>query len=1521
MQNIGCRLAIGTILLLWYGQLYAQPWDLAMRPGAHLKQPAPIGMAIQESVALDSTDFAAMKATDYQRLGWQCDLWLMNVPLAWSITKGNSDIVIAIGNRDFISSPDLFADNLRDPEHSDIVWRKFGKHTGNFFLIAKDYYEQEKHPLATYSNGDGIVEKTSLLGVNSHGFSAMTLAVALENGTGMVGVAPRASAFATNVGQDAGMHVTDVDGTANGVIKVPDVETISVLVEESTMKDDIIHGTVLVGGAGNEMTLHGVVSGVQPSACQGISTPIWRMVGPASKPPANVVYEDISTKVIAVGNVGNGNLYRSPCGLYMDGQRIVFEEHKNYAPGREKFPAPDASNALERKKQAFMDIVVPRNELSGMLALTPQGQYDTNPAKRYRHGDAGTSQAVGQVAGVVALLRSVDKYVGVLLDTNGHPVHGADVQKRVYDILTFTARKVEDKVQPYKAVAYGTTATLVYPQSACWSKDGFHGYYSSVLSENDLKNPQLHYVVQTYDKLKRTWAQRMGFGMVDAYRAVAHSIPVKAKYKYQNSTTLSGGHVLNNRYYVHFGSKINEQLDLASGEDRNGGGQQDVELDVLEWGGADLPGEIHNNQGVTRIEGSELSITVTVPQNYIAAIDGIVRTANSTGTHCIATAAGSGVEDDHGLVLLAGMLDGVEVRGRIRVGDVVVNPLSDKTTGLVFQNHGSPSDPLAKVGSEIYGIATLQNNAHLVVDSNATLTLQPGGAIDMQGNQDIVVKSGATLVMEYPSTIKGSGSVVVENGGKLIVKAKPSPDRLWKTEILTRVSIHDGAQLLVEDKALFRVKTFRVERGGEFRCGAESHTVIVDSGVVWGKWYAQGTTDREAVVTGDIDGCGRSVGFATLSVLGAWIVSPSYDVSKNVFHSQYTLFNNIRLSLRNANTEPIEHCTFRAHRDVLGTRELLNITYVGLFSAAGMYTTVENAVVRFCVFQDAKGDKELEQRDGERWNDTYSVTGLVLHGLNKVTVEKSTFQSLMQGVTTAYCHDVLIAQDTFLLSNYAIYDDASALTFCNNVCDKVEFGNGYTYSRASAMVDNTYTNIATSLYATSTAQQFIRNNTITDFREGVYSCNSPLIMNTYTPRDEPCASGVGRTIYKNGYNNFRSDDANNISAEFLPVQNREPLTNKVIRRKKEKQRDIVLFNNSLVSLQDGYNLFALESGYHLSNADPQPIVRTIAVQGNAWSNPIVSYTVRHNAFINPVGNPRNQQANLSVKLCGVLTDCLSSAELFCGDDPYGNDGTWPRRDKTDPYLAAAYASSRQRMMNPKLDALCRRIKAHDALQAATLGVAVEEKLRALVQDYAALEADAASPDVLKTTALMLQGEVYERLSEEALATAAYSTITSRYATTSDSVAAAWRLQSLALRAQLPAGNALYDTAAAAWRNRVLSDMRREYASTSTSVEEVGSGGIGTALFTPIPNPSSGEVEISYTLSHAGVACITIVDALGRTIAHGTDKVCRVSSARGSEQSAGIHRIQFDGTALPAGVYWVRLESATGVCTQPLVIVK
>ncbi len=84
-----------------------------------------------------------------------------------------------------------------------------------------------------------------------------------------------------------------------------------------------------------------------------------------------------------------------------------------------------------------------------------------------------------------------------------------------------------------------------------------------------------------------------------------------------------------------------------------------------------------------------------------------------------------------------------------------------------------------------------------------------------------------------------------------------------------------------------------------------------------------------------------------------------------------------------------------------------------------------------------------------------------------------------------------------------------------------------------------------------------------------------------------------------------------------------------------------------------------------------------------------------------------------------------------------------------------------------------------------------------------------------------------------------------------------------------------------------------------------------ALLQNYPNPFNPETVISYQLPVTGYLSVKVFDILGREVRTLVDGI----------QKAGSHSINFNGSGLPSGIYFYRLQAGSFTETKKLVLVK
>jgi hypothetical protein len=107
-------------------------------------------------------------------------------------------------------------------------------------------------------------------------------------------------------------------------------------------------------------------------------------------------------------------------------------------------------------------------------------------------------------------------------------------------------------------------------------------------------------------------------------------------------------------------------------------------------------------------------------------------------------------------------------------------------------------------------------------------------------------------------------------------------------------------------------------------------------------------------------------------------------------------------------------------------------------------------------------------------------------------------------------------------------------------------------------------------------------------------------------------------------------------------------------------------------------------------------------------------------------------------------------------------------------------------------------------------------------------------------------------------------------------------------------------------------------SSTTGVDEgEGSGEIRFGLLSAFPNPTRGSTRIDFTLQHGGAVDLAVYSVRGarlQTLFEGyLEAHVRCSRAWDGR----------DGTArsVPAGVYWIRLDTGEEIATRPIILIR
>ena len=1432
------------------------------------------------------------------RLGFQWNIWQQKFPMAWEITRGSSDIVIC-------------ADDLwpgATTPHPDM---------GGFIRPIR---------------GDGSIDATFM--GPSHGLSVLALSIANSNndnpnvaGEGMAGACPECSGIGVLYTNLDIARQLDVDGSSNGVLTHPDVLNCSYGEEElrfdrGKYERAIDSGIVVLAASGNGMEprFHTLVDvGTAPD---GLT--IWEYQPRASYPAAFAYPDNNSpnqdTRVIAVGATRDGLLVNRFCTDWFMGTTGAndnnpandlvgpshqgpeqFERNYTFSLRADKFNNDNnVTNRRIAKENSYMDMVASTGHIFSAQ--------DARPAyanRGYAPDYMGTSQAVPQVSGTVGLMRSINRNLGIVFqrDQQGNLLNGADVQRTAYNILTFTTDKVNDVDNIPTEEFIGHVGV-----------DGFRfddqrNRHRFARQNSDGSPIQFNYILQANDQLDRSWAQRMGFGRLNAYRAVAHAIANKGAFLYNTSTILFPIPLTGN-------GNVNER-----GENlMHMGAWFDATNRVLAVGGHTIPGTdpTHRNQGRTVINGTNTALTVqgtidpsNQQQNSVLAIDGILTTDNPAGNNFLQTGEG-------GRILVTGYLDNVAIKGNTRISDLIMN--ADAAPAVAGISIEAPNTT-----SEIYGRVTMRTRSHFTVDQG-TMVMQPGSVISMAGNNHVEVRDGGVLDMRSASKIEGNTPmkmVFVRNGSRLLVRQGA------KVDLNCFVQVDDGGEFIVEAGAEVTLDRFRIQRGGKFVLNANSRLIMntPQTSYCFGIFEAIGAREITSHVAACCEAyCETNDNRARIAFFDAFM-NP-LDISRCYVHLANTRVENVRMRTVNYPIfgGAISNVTFVGERSIaspIGAGPLLQMQYslpLGLLDAHPTLNR-QNIIVQACHFEDPGVPRRPNNNNNDpRFLGPTPMSGILATNLPRLTVVGSTFENLATGIY-GEGHNVLrVHTSTFTTCSRGIFNKSSAGDICNNTFSRTEMPVFYENSLVGKAFDNRMTDSYVGIDAKGGSRQDLRGNIINNFQVGNRAkAGGSLNLDQLDP------TITGGMWEIEGRNKF---DVNTTVSPEIPLDPNgvffPPIPNDPV-----VHSDIAFTADSKVSMRCGYNFMSEFTPFHLvglTAGTPSIMDKGGSVDHNRFSDPnnpngfIRLFNVNAQGWTLNVSQTIPPQCAPNMRGYGY---CFASGVDEWMSWPGGcrvtiafNDGSWISLPPGHPLLDTAFTFARRNMRDYTVSYSCRRTSAYDAVQAALLGDAVAQGIDSLLGDFGQMITDTATPDPLRTSVMLLKGELHERKGEFTDALNVWGTIVSSYPTSSDSVSAAWRIQALQAYLADTAQEYTYDSLMLAYHNRVLTDQRKlPLMPTPKRVAEPTTGskpaGIEEVTLTQNrPNPFSDDTDITFSIPSDSHVLLTVIDAQGTVVA----------TLVNEPRTAGKYSVSFPAGGLPSGTYIYRLSAAGRELSRTMQIV-
>lgn len=753
-------------------KLLSIPSDAGMKP-----------LKSQSDLATPGSFISGTLNKRYFLQGWQHGLYQLHLPMAWEIAKGSSSVYVGVD--------DKFTNDFSGThqQHQDLMLTT-STPSGNYF------YPGSVH------QGSGVI---SPLKDDGHGYQNLVIAAGQENSIGLVGVAPGIRVFGT--AKSTSYSTIDISNSAG--FQFPHVMTCAYTGGENNQNDvyhtAIRNGIVVVGTIDNELQETNVwydESGnptVYEPHLEGGENVYEYMQYPLLSSPGQNVYHEIvdpptspadpakDVKVLCVTGYDDGALISlDNCDVGFRGGPTIDNQY-NFSLGFDKYSTnSNKSLRMAAKRKAAIDVVVPNNMIGAY--------YESGST--YREQVGGNSRCVPQLGGVIGLMMSVKDRIGAT---------GRDVQKLVYDIVTFTADRIVDPginhtvAQTMNYSTYPQYSTLVGTDKRVYKVP--NQYFVDQMPElltSDHTKLKTDYVALANDPLNRYWALRVGFGRVNAFRCLAHSIPdvntsnlPNVKYQYAGADQLDwdNGHSLNGKTLLHLGSFKNATTKVLVG----GGLKYTGEPDYM------------NNNGKTLIDKD-----LTVGNNQVLVIDGILTTSLTSGFKKIVTTPSTNAK-----ILITGWTENVDLEGNVLASDVRFNRTSAGNATLTTTG-----------SSEFHDNVWVRGNGDIVV-SEGVLTLQSGAIVRLYDGVRIVVKAGAELRLKHGAQIIDMSSTYLSNrivveaktstkvGGKIVVEPKAE-----EVVVDAEVQFNDDAEFVIndaEDEQVSSVSIYKVtiEAGGK----------------------------------------------------------------------------------------------------------------------------------------------------------------------------------------------------------------------------------------------------------------------------------------------------------------------------------------------------------------------------------------------------------------------------------------------------------------------------------------------------------------------------------------------------------------------------------------------------------------------------------------------------------------------------------------------------------------------------------
>jgi hypothetical protein len=193
-------------------------------------------------------------------------------------------------------------------------------------------------------------------------------------------------------------------------------------------------------------------------------------------------------------------------------------------------------------------------------------------------------------------------------------------------------------------------------------------------------------------------------------------------------------------------------------------------------------------------------------------------------------------------------------------------------------------------------------------------------------------------------------------------------------------------------------------------------------------------------------------------------------------------------------------------------------------------------------------------------------------------------------------------------------------------------------------------------------------------------------------------------------------------------------------------------------------------------------------------------------------------------------------------------------------------------------------------------------------------ADTSEPFALRSTAMLLKADLHERLGQYDSAITLYAQHTVDFDSTADMQYRSWRAAELTAYMTDTTRGVVYDSLMGALHERIFDDKFGPFA--PALVKRGDNEPLQTSDDTPValeiqPNPFENTTQLQWRLRENANVRIVVTDALGRVISEVFNGQC----------NTGVYSADIDGSRLPIGVYYCRLETMGTVVTRQIALIR